>query len=156
MRDVLAGRIRAHLRAQGDPYPGLSDAELIDDLHYHFFPNSVFNVFPGWVGLIRARPGPEPDQCFLDMWNFDWLPPEHVQAHARPEHALLAPDAVAPLGEVMRQDVENLPRVQKGLAQPGIREVNLVAAESRIGRMHQALDRFLGTSLEAELRAAER
>jgi hypothetical protein len=60
---------------------------------------------------------------------------------------------VAPLGEVMRQDVENLPRVQKGLGQPGLAEVNLVAAESRIGRMHQVLDRYLGTSLADELRA---
>ena len=66
----------------------------------------------------------------------------------------LAPDAVAPLGDVMRQDVENLPLVQKGLAQPGLRALHLVAAESRIGRMHQVLDRYLGTSLEDELRAA--
>ena len=81
-------------------------------------------------------------------------PPGHPKAHCRPEHATLAPDAVAPLGLVMRQDVENLPRVQQGLAQPGLVEVNLVAAESRIGRMHQVLDRYLGTSLEEELRAA--
>ena len=153
MRDVLSARIRAHLESVGDPYPGLSDAQLIDDLHYHFFPNSVFNVFAGWYGLIRARPGPEPDRCFLDMWNFDRLPPGHPKQHCRPERVVLSPDAVAPLGDVMRQDVENLPRVQKGLAQPGLREVNLVAAESRIGRMHQVLDRYLGTSLDEELRA---
>ena len=86
------------------------------------------------------------------MWNFDLLPKGHPKEHCRPVRATLAPDAVAPLGLVMRQDVENLPRAQQGISQPGLRELNLVAAESRIGRMHQVLDRTLGTSLDEELR----
>jgi nitrite reductase/ring-hydroxylating ferredoxin subunit len=155
LRDVLVARIRAHLHGLGDPYPGLADDSLIDDFHYHVFPNAVFNVFAGWYGMIRARPGPTPDQCLLDMWNFDLLPEGHPQRNARPERVRLAEDAIAPLGDVMRQDIENLPRVQKGLSQPGLRVLNLVAAESRIGRMHQALDGYLGTSVEDEARAAE-
>jgi hypothetical protein len=154
IRDLLVDRIRAHLRSLGDPYPGLSDERLIDDSHYHLFPNSVMNVFAGWFGLIRARPGPQPDMCLLDMWNFDWLPEGDPKRHCRPEQVTLAPDGIAPLGEVMRQDIENLPRVQKGLAQPGLHALHLSLAESRIGRMHQVLDRTLGTSLEDELRAA--
>jgi choline monooxygenase len=154
IRDLLAARIRAHLASLGDPYPGLSDARLIDDSHYHLFPNSVMNVFAGWFGLIRARPGPQPDTCLLDMWNFDWLPEGDPKRHCRPELITLAPDGIAALGEVMRQDIENLPRVQKGLAQPGLGALHLSAAEARIGRMHQILDRTLGTSLEDELRSA--
>jgi hypothetical protein len=154
LRDVLVERIRAHLRSLGDPYPGLPDERVIHDYHYHLFPNSVMNVFAGWFGLIRARPGAGPGECLLDMWNFDWLPKDDPQRHCRPEHVTLAPDALAPLGDVMRQDIENLPLVQKGLSQPGLAALNLVAAESRIGRMHQVLDRTMGTSLEDELRAA--
>ena len=154
MRDVLIERIRAHLRSLGDPYPDLPDERVIDDSHYHLFPNSVLNVFAGWFGLIRARPGPRPDECLLDMWNFDWLPEGDPQRHCRPEPVALAADGSAALGDVMRQDIENLPLVQQGLAQPGLRALQLVAAESRIGRMHQVLDRILGTSLEDELRAA--
>jgi len=112
IRDVLVDRIREHLRGLGDPYPDLPDDRVIDDSHYHLFPNAVMNVFAGWFGLIRARPGARPDECWLDMWNFDWLPEGDPQRHCRPEQVTLAPDDLAPLGDVMRQDLENLPRVQ--------------------------------------------
>lgn len=155
LRDVLVGRIREHLRSQGDPYPGLPDARLIDDYHYHFFPNAVFNVFAGWYGMIRARPGDRPDRAWLDMWNFDWLPPGHPEQHARPRQRVLAPDEAAALGLVVSQDLALLPQVQRGLEQPGTRVLHLVGAEARIGWMHRVLDRWLGTSLERELAAQE-
>ena len=143
MRDVLVGRIRKHLATLGGLYDGLDDHHVIDDFHYHVFPNAVFNVFAGWYGLIRTRPGPTPDTCFLDMWNFDLRPEDDPVAHPRPDEVVLPREDWPALGPVMMQDLELLGRVQKGLRQPGLGEVRLTPAESRIGRMHEVLDRYL-------------
>jgi phenylpropionate dioxygenase-like ring-hydroxylating dioxygenase large terminal subunit len=151
IRDVLVGRIRAHLGNLGPLYEDLDDHHVIDDFHYHVFPNAVFNVFAGWYGLIRARPGATPDSCFLDMWNFDLRRSESPENHPRPEHKTLAPEELPALGPVMMQDLELLPRVQKGLRQKGTEPIRLTPAESRIGRMHQILERYLDPPLEWQL-----
>ena len=143
LRDVLVARIREHLAKIGPRYSELDDNRLIDDFHYHIFPNSVFNVFAGWYGLIRARPGSTPDECLLDMWNFDLLAADDPGRHPRPEEKVLTPDEVRALGPVMMQDLDLLPDIQKGLHQPSVDTLRLVPAEARIGRMHEILDRYL-------------
>ena len=143
LRDVLVDRIRKHLATLGSRYSDLEDNRIIDDFHYHIFPNSVFNVFAGWYGLIRARPGSTPDECLLDMWNFDLLAADDPGRHPRPEEKLLSPEEVRSLGPVMMQDLDLLPDIQKGLHQPGTEILRLVPAEARIGRMHEILDRYL-------------
>jgi phenylpropionate dioxygenase-like ring-hydroxylating dioxygenase large terminal subunit len=151
LKQVLTRMIREHLRGLGDLYPAISDDQAIHDYHYHVFPNAVFNVFAGWYGFIRARPGPTPNRCWLDMWNFDLLPPGHPKRHARPLEQVLQPHEVGPLGLVVKQDVDNFEVLQRGLEQPGLRELRLVPAEARIGRMHEILDRYLGTDCRGEL-----
>jgi phenylpropionate dioxygenase-like ring-hydroxylating dioxygenase large terminal subunit len=154
IRDVLVQRIRAHLATLGSDYQGLDDHHVIDDFHYHIFPNSVFNVFAGWYGLIRTRPGEGPDECLLDMWNFDLRPEGDAASHPRPEQVVLTPEELPALGPVMMQDLELLPRVQRGLAQPGLGWLRLTPAEARLGRMHEILDRYIdpppGLRLEVE------
>ena len=143
IRDVLVGRIRAHLATLGPIYESLDDHHVIDDFHYHIFPNSVFNVFAGWFGLIRTRPGATPDTCYLDMWNFDLRGEQAEANHPRPEEVVLSAEEMAALGPVMMQDLELLPNVQAGLRQMGSESIRLTPAESRLGRMHEILDRFL-------------
>ncbi len=152
LRDVLAERIRAHLATLDPRYSDLDDHRIMDDFHHHIFPNSVFNIFAGWYGLIRARPGAKPDECFLDMWNFDLLAADDPGHHARPEEKLLTPEEVRALGPVMAQDLDLLPRIQKGLRQPGIETMRLTPAEARIGRMHEILDRYLDPPTDQCLR----
>lgn len=143
LRDVLVQRIRAHLATVGPRYADLDDAHVIDDYHYHVFPNAVLNVFAGWFGLIRARPGPTPGTALLDMWNFDPVRADDATARARPTERVLGPEEIAALGPVLGQDLDLLPDVQRGLAQPGTDVMHLVAAEARIGRMHEVLDRVI-------------
>jgi hypothetical protein len=151
IRDVLVSRIRAHLSTLGSRYAELEDARIIDDFHYHVFPNAVFNVFAGWYGLIRARPGPTPDESFIDMWNFDLLRADDPAGHPRPTEKHLSPDEVRALGPVLLQDLDLLPDVQKGLHQPGIETLRLTPAEARIGRMHEILDRYLDPPADQRL-----
>ena len=143
MRDVLVERIRRHLAGMGPIYADLDDHHVIDDFHYHLFPNAVLNVFAGWFGLIRARPGASPGECLLDMWNFDLRPQGDGEPRPRPEEVILGPDDLPALGPVLLQDLDLLPRVQRGLEQPGLECFQLTPAEARIARMHQILDRYL-------------
>lgn len=151
IRDVLVGRIRTHLASLDSIYDDLDDHHVIDDFHYHIFPNAVFNVFAGWFGLIRARPGKTPDTCLLDMWNFDLRPASAATNHPRPEESILAPEEWPSMGPVVMQDLELLPRVQRGLSQPGLGALRLTPAESRLGRMHEILDRYLDPPPELRL-----
>ena len=151
IRDVLVGRIRGHLATMGPVYDGLDDHHVIDDFHYHIFPNSVFNVFAGWYGLIRTRPGATPNTCFLDMWNFDLRTEGDSASHPRPEEMTLSKEEWPAVGPVMLQDLELLPRVQRGLRQPGSGMLRLTPAEARLGRMHEILDRYLDPPRELRL-----
>jgi len=143
IRDVLIGRIRKHLAGMGGLYADLDDHHVIDDFHYHLFPNAVLNVFAGWFGLIRARPGATPDECLLDMWNFDLRPEAQPNAHPRPVARTLCEEEIRALGPVLLQDLDLMPEVQRGLRQPGLRHFQLTRPEERIGRMHEILDRYL-------------
>ncbi|MAG31945.1 MAG: hypothetical protein CL908_13740, partial [Deltaproteobacteria bacterium] len=143
MRDVLVSRIREHLATIGKRYAELDDHQIIDDFHYHIFPNAVFNVFAGWYGLIRMRPGRTPDESFVDMWNFDLRAEGDPEGHPRPVESLESTDDLSPFGTVLPQDLEVLASVQRGLHQPGMDTLRLTPAEARIGRMHEILDRYL-------------
>jgi len=143
MRDVLVSRIRDHLATVGPRYADLDDHQIIDDFHYHIFPNAIFNVFAGWYGLIRMRPGATPDESFVDMWNFDLRAEDDPGRRQRPVRSLLSTEDLSAFGSVLPQDLEVLAGVQKGLHQPGMETVRLTPAEARIGRMHEILDRYL-------------
>ena len=151
LRDVLVAKIREHLATLGSRYAELDDNHIIDDFHYHIFPNSVFNVFAGWYGLIRARPGRTPDESFIDMWNFDLRPEDDPVRHPRPEVSLLSLEDVSSLGTVLPQDLDILARAQKGLRQPGVDTLRLTPPEARIGRMHEILDRYIDPPADQRL-----
>ncbi|MBW2362873.1 MAG: hypothetical protein JRG84_18395 [Deltaproteobacteria bacterium] len=151
MRDVLVSRIRDHLATLGSRYADLDDGQIIDDDHYHIFPNSVFNVFPGWYGLIRMRPGPTPDESFVDMWNFDLRAEDDPESHPRPVESLQSIEDLSVFGSVLPQDLDVLANVQKGLHQPGFDTLQLTPAEVRIGRMHEILDRYLDPPADQRL-----
>jgi phenylpropionate dioxygenase-like ring-hydroxylating dioxygenase large terminal subunit len=151
MRDVLVTRIRSHLAGMGSIYADLDDHHVIDDFHYHLFPNSVLNVFAGWFGLIRARPGASPGECLLDMWNFDLRPEQERGPRPRPTEVVLGRDELPSLGPVLLQDLELLPRVQRGLAQPGLESFQPTPAEARIAHLHRVLDRYIDPPTELRL-----
>ena len=151
LRDVLAQLIRQHLKSLGDPYPDAGDRALLNDFHYYVFPNLIFNVFAGWFSIVRARPV-DAGHSLVDMWNFDLLPEGHADAHAKPQPILMQPEECGALGRVVVQDIELLPRLQRGLSEPGIEPLRLTDEEIRIGHMHRILDRYLGTKVAEEVR----
>jgi choline monooxygenase len=147
---VGEGDVRQHLIARtadvgaglGHDYSGLSADQLVDDYHYLIFPGLVFNTHAGGFLLFRIRPNAtDPDRCWFDLWRFAW-----------PDENGPVPDAVpntwvdqgaGSFGQVLDQDFENLPRVQRGLHSASLEFVTLSGQEVRVAHVHTAVDRYL-------------
>jgi phenylpropionate dioxygenase-like ring-hydroxylating dioxygenase large terminal subunit len=108
------------------------------------FPNLMILPQAGNAMIYRVRPdGFDPDRCTFEIYSTKTYPAavkpsrakvEHVTDIHDPEQLLLIP----------RQDLGNIPRMQKGLHSRGIRQTWLAAyQEKMILNMHQELDRDL-------------
>jgi phenylpropionate dioxygenase-like ring-hydroxylating dioxygenase large terminal subunit len=108
------------------------------------FPNFMILPQAGNAELYRSRPDPtDPNRCIFEIYSVKSYPAavqppramvEHVKDFKDPEQLLLIP----------RQDLSNIPRIQKGLQSRAIRQTWLAAhQEKMIMNMHQELDRYL-------------
>jgi hypothetical protein len=108
------------------------------------FPNLMILPQAGNAMIYRVRPdGFDPDHCTFEIWSTKTYPAavkpprptvQNVTDGNDPNQLLLIP----------RQDLGNIPRIQKGLHSRGIRQTYLaVEQEKLILNMHQELDRYL-------------
>ncbi|WP_428310664.1 aromatic ring-hydroxylating oxygenase subunit alpha [Hydrocarboniphaga sp.] len=108
------------------------------------FPNVMILPQAGNAMIYRVRPnGNDPDSCIFEIMSTTTYPQGHQVERAEvvqvtdmydPEQVLLIP----------RQDLGNIPRMQKGLHSKGIRQTWLaINQEKMILNMHQELDRYL-------------
>jgi phenylpropionate dioxygenase-like ring-hydroxylating dioxygenase large terminal subunit len=135
----------------GRDLENVTDAELLDAIQYFVFPN----FFP-WGGyflniVYRFRPvGADPHRALMEVMMLMPVPP----AGPRPAPAVMrllgeneewtdAPE-LGPLGPIFKQDMNNMPFVQRGLRaarKPGITLANY--QESRIRHLHKTLSAYL-------------
>lgn len=142
-REQLIDRIADAGVRSGNDYTGLARSQLIDDWHYHVFPNLVFNAHAGGFLFFRIRPdSASPDRCFFDLQIYAAVDDATRAAYRYAPPGEVAERAVS-LGEVLDQDLENLPRVQKGLHADALQHVTLSRQEIRIVKLHEVLDRYL-------------
>jgi phenylpropionate dioxygenase-like ring-hydroxylating dioxygenase large terminal subunit len=110
------------------------------------FPNLMILPQAGNAMIYRVRPnGSDPDSCTFEILSTRTLPAEVKPPRVRveqvtdvndPEQVLLIP----------RQDLGNIPRIQKGLHSLGIQHTWLASNQEKIIlNMHQELDRYLGS-----------
>ena len=131
--------------AQGRPMPkptpenlGFWGGELF------IFPNFMILPQAGNAMMYRARPdGFDPDRCIFEIFSTKTYP-----SAVRPPRAVV--ETVTDLEDpkqvlqIPRQDLGNIPRMQKGLHSPGIRQTWLASEhEKMILNMHQELDRYV-------------
>lgn len=142
--------LRRHLIARaaevgaelGHDYSGLSPDQLIDDYHYLIFPGLVFNTHAGGFLLFRIRPhATDPDRCWFDLWRFAW-PDANAPAPDPVPNTWVAQGAGS-FGQVLDQDFENLPRVQRGLHSTSLQYVTLSSQEVRVAHVHTVVDQYL-------------
>ncbi|TAL01936.1 MAG: aromatic ring-hydroxylating dioxygenase subunit alpha [Rhodospirillaceae bacterium] len=128
----------------------VSDAELQDALTYNVFPN-----FSPWGGftpnvVYRWRPWPDVGHTLMEVRLLQRLAPGQP-APPSPAMNLLGADQpwsaakeLSVLGDVLQQDMNNLPYVQEGLRASKTGAVNLANyQEIRIRHFHQTLDKYL-------------
>lgn len=109
------------------------------------FPNLLILPNMGNVMMYRSRPdGDDPDSCIFEIFSTTTYPAEQAVPRAEcetmtdindPEQFLLIP----------RQDMGNIPRIQKGLHAKACRQVWFAGHhEKMIINMHLELDKYLG------------
>lgn len=109
------------------------------------FPNLLILPQAGNAMIYRVRPdGSNPDQCIFEIYSTKTYP-----AAVKPPRATLqrATDLADPKQVLLipRQDLGNIPRMQKGLHSRGCKQIWLASnQEKMILNMHQELDGYLG------------
>jgi phenylpropionate dioxygenase-like ring-hydroxylating dioxygenase large terminal subunit len=140
----------------GLDYSNFTDNQLSDDWTVTLFPNTTLNLHPEGALVMRFRPHEsDPEQCYYDVMI---LCPKLKSGKRLPGYMGVEPDVdisgdVRParervhrteLGEIMRQDVDNIPFVQLGIHSRGTRGVvRLSAQEKRIQQFYAEIDRYL-------------
>jgi phenylpropionate dioxygenase-like ring-hydroxylating dioxygenase large terminal subunit len=150
-RGVLAEYQRKQYAARtGRDFGGFSDAEMLDTLEYHVFPN-----FAPWGGfgtnlVYRVRPnGFDPHSCLFEVMVTAPDPagerPRDAELAIVPEDAswMVAP-GMSGLGTVLDEDVANLERVQKGLQSDGYQQMHFSRYQERLIRnLHDHVDAYI-------------
>jgi len=150
-RAVLASSMRAGFaKSLGIDASECSDSEVLDVIEYFLFPN--LTLFGGLSPLCyRVRPdGHDPNACLFEVMLLAPLPEGTARPPAAKLRWLRADErfsSVAELGyfgQVLDQDEEVMPRVQRGLLAARKPGVTLAAyQESRIRHMRQTLAEYL-------------
>lgn len=142
LRDVISKFFRESNRARGIEFPDLSDDQMVDDWHYHVFPNLVFNITVGAFFYMAFRPDwNDPNRCYWDIAVLHWFPDAEERKKVRTPKTLLPENT--PINPVLDQDAYQLSRVQRGLRSGVIEDVLLSSQESLIGHFNQVVDDYL-------------
>jgi phenylpropionate dioxygenase-like ring-hydroxylating dioxygenase large terminal subunit len=127
----------------GMDFSALRDEQMIDDYHYTIFPNVTLNVHGRGFWLFRHRPHPtDPERMLFDFQDYvRW--PAHLGARERPPTRQDVQGGTS-LGQVLDQDLYNLPRVQAGMRSRAFTGLLLSAQERRIRHFHRVLEGYVG------------
>ncbi|HET6963515.1 MAG TPA: aromatic ring-hydroxylating dioxygenase subunit alpha [Acidimicrobiales bacterium] len=141
MQDVIADRIRAAQAGAGVDLSRYTTEAILRLAQYNLFPNATLLVWADMVNLLVGRPGPTADTAELTSYVFTRMP--DPTGPRRPPLDLER-SADADFGVVLNADVSVLLTMQRGLSQPGFRELVLSAEECRIVNFHRQLEQQLG------------
>jgi len=109
------------------------------------FPNLLVLPQAGNAMIYRVRPvGFDPDHCVFEIFSTRTRPADAELERAEVQHVTDIDDPEQVL-KIPRQDLGNIPRMQKGLHTDGCRQIWLAKDQERlILNMHQEMDRYLG------------
>ncbi len=142
VRQFLINKTAGRGAELGHDYSDLTRDQMIDDFHYLIFPGLVFNTHAGGFLLFRIRPNAtDPDHCWFDLWRFAW--PDQTQPAPEPVPNIWVDQGAGSFGQVLDQDFENLPRVQRGMHSSSLHHVTLSFQERRVIHVHTVIDEYL-------------
>jgi phenylpropionate dioxygenase-like ring-hydroxylating dioxygenase large terminal subunit len=145
-RAAIADATRKQGPALGCDFSELCEAQLNDDFHYTLFPNVTLNIHAQFTWVFMHRPHPDdPNRMYFDFWNLVRAPAHRIPRPER-EHLRVADGATLahiPGGNVIDEDMGNLPRIQAGMRSRAFAGLHLGAQEIRIRHFHDVLMRYL-------------
>jgi len=145
-RAAFAAAVRAMAPSLGADFSRLSESQMCDDFHYTIFPNVTFNTHSLFVWVFSHLPHPDdPNKMSFEFLSLLNAPAMDVP---RPEKLRLdgAVDTLAGRcegGELLDEDLYNLPRVQRGMRSRAFAGLHLGTQEVRIRHFHQTLMSYL-------------
>jgi phenylpropionate dioxygenase-like ring-hydroxylating dioxygenase large terminal subunit len=148
-RAAFADAIRAMAPALGADVSRLSEAQMCDDFHYTIFPNVTFNTHSMFVWVFTHRPHPDdPNKMMFDFLNLVNTPAADLERPCKVQLRAADGDTMGGRlegGELLDEDLYNLPRIQQGMRSAAFRELHLGTQEVRIRHFHDTLMRYVGS-----------
>ena len=146
-RRAFADALRQMAPAVGADVSRLNESQMCDDFHYTIFPNVTFNTHSMFLWVFTHRPHPEdPNKMFFDFLNLANTPGQDVPRPEKVHLRVADGDTVGELcdgGNVLDEDLYNLPRIQNGMNSRAFRQLHLGSQEIRILHFHETLMRYL-------------
>jgi phenylpropionate dioxygenase-like ring-hydroxylating dioxygenase large terminal subunit len=146
-RAAYAEAIRKLGPMLGADFSELNESQMCDDFHYTIFPNVTFNTHSMFVWVFTHRPHPEdPNKMYFDFWNLMNTPSQDVP---RPEKRFFRTadgDTLAGVcdgGDLLDEDLYNLPRIQRGMSSAAFEALHLGTQEVRIRHHHDTLMKYI-------------
>ena len=104
------------------------------------------SIHSRFVWVFRHRPHPDdPNKMFFDVWNLVRAPAREIVRPEHEEHLLTDGFTMSgfPGGEILDQDMYNMPRIQKGMRSSRFSGLHLGTQEVRIRHFHSTLDGYI-------------
>ena len=145
VREWLIDYVGQRAAARARPLHDMTRSQYVDDWHYFIYPGLVFNTNPMSSFVLRVRPHESnPDTCWIDVLTYAWPDAEHP---SRSRRNVEVEEGAVSYGEVLNQDLNNLPLVQRGMHNDAITHLIMSKQELRIVAFHETLQRYLKDQL---------
>ena len=146
-RRAYAEAIRKMAPMLGADFDDLNLSQMCDDFHYTIFPNVTFNTHSLFVWVFTHRPHPtDPNLMYFDFINLMNAPAQEI-ARPEKEHYSTANgdtlDGKCIGGNLLDEDLYNMPRVQRGMNSSAFENLHLGSQEVRILHHHDTLMRYI-------------
>ncbi|MEE8165538.1 MAG: SRPBCC family protein, partial [Myxococcota bacterium] len=132
----------------------LNESQLCDDFHYTVFPNMTFNTHSLFTWVFTHRPHlSDPNKMYFDFISLMNAPDQDVP---RPEREFYRTedgdtlDGKCDGGNLLDEDLYNLPRIQAGMRSAAFHELHLGTQEVRILHHHKTLEEYLEKGFAAD------
>ena len=131
----------------GADFSELNESQLCDDFHYTVFPNLTFNTHAFFVWVFTHRPHPtDPNRMYFDFISLINAPAQDIPRPEKEHYSTQNGDTLdgkCEGGELLDEDLYNLPRIQRGMNSAAFQNLHLSTQEVRILHHHDTLMKYL-------------
>jgi len=146
-RTAYADQMRAIAPSMGADLAELNEDQLCDDFHYTVFPNMTFNTHALFTWIFTHRPHPtDPNKMYFDFISLMNAPSQEIPRPEKEFYRTEDGDTLAGKcegGDLLDEDLYNLPRIQAGMRSGAFRDLHLGRQEIRILHHHRTLEGYL-------------